>query len=149
MILQLLRNCTERSIASMADEMAVHPNTIRFHLDALVHTGRVEQIRRNHRPRPTTGPVPGQPPDGPAGPTNYRLLANILTSYLAATIPPLPQPSWVARGARQWSMAIEAHCTVKTQSITDLTELLADLGFSRNVSRAARDRAPVAALPIP
>ena len=108
LVLQLLRTSTEaRSIVSMADEMAVHPNTIRFHLDALVRTGRVEQVFGE-----TTGR--GRPPVlfrasrrmDPAGPTNYRLLANILTSHLAAT------PTTVAvelgrRGARHWSTAIE------------------------------------------
>jgi predicted ArsR family transcriptional regulator len=79
----MLRASTQpRSITSMAEEMGLHPNTIRFHLDALVRTGRVEQLVGE-----TTGP--GRPPVlfrasrrmDPAGPTNYRLLANIMTTY--------------------------------------------------------------------
>ena len=141
LILQLLRTSTKaRSIASMADEMAVHPNTIRFHLDALVHTGRVEQVFGE-----TTGP--GRPPVlfrasrrmDPAGPTNYRLLANILTSYLAATI---PAAAAVELG-RSWGPSlVDGHrrrtAPSKTQSITDLTELLADLGFQPETSAGPR-----------
>jgi predicted ArsR family transcriptional regulator len=133
LILQLLRTSTEpRSIASMADEMAVHPNTIRFHLDALVRTGHVEQVFGE-----TTGP--GRPPVlfrasirmDPAGPTNYRLLANILTSYLAATT---TNPTTAAAElGRSWGPSVVGHRTrgavSKTQSITDLTDVLADLGF--------------------
>ena len=44
-ILALLRASTEpRSIASIADELGVHPNTVRFHIDALLRAGRVEQV---------------------------------------------------------------------------------------------------------
>ena len=115
LILVLLRTSTEaRSIASLADKLAVHPNTIRFHLDALVHTGRVEQVFGE-----TTGP--GRPPVlfrasrrmDPAGPTNYRLLANILTSYLAATTnSPTTAAAELGRcGARPWSAIKRAvHC---------------------------------------
>ena len=86
-ILPLLRTSTEpRSIASVADELGVHPNTIRFHIDALVRTGRVEQVLGDSTGR-------GRPPVlfrasrrmDPTGPTNYRLLASILTGYVAAT----------------------------------------------------------------
>jgi predicted ArsR family transcriptional regulator len=140
LILQLLRTSTEpRSILSMADEMAVHPNTIRFHLDALVRTGRVEQVSGD-----TTGP--GRPPAlfrasrrmDPAGPTNYRLLANILTSHLAAT----PTAAAVELG-RSWGPSVAVGhrprgAPSKTQSITDLTELLADLGFQPETSAGPR-----------
>ena len=33
------------SITAIADELGVHPNTVRFHLDTLVSDGRVEQCR--------------------------------------------------------------------------------------------------------
>jgi predicted ArsR family transcriptional regulator len=140
LILQLLRTSARaRSIVSMADEMAVHPNTIRFHLDALLRTGRVEQVFGE-----TSGP--GRPPVlfrasrrmDPAGPTNYRLLANILTSYLAAT----PTAAAVELG-RSWGPSlVDGHrrrtAPSKTQSITDLTELLADLGFQPETSAGPR-----------
>ena len=66
-ILQLLRASAEpRSIASVADELGVHPNTVRFHIDALLRAGRVEQVLGDSAgPRPSPDPVSRQPPDGP------------------------------------------------------------------------------------
>ena len=84
-ILQMLRASAEpRSIASVADELGVHPNTVRFHIDALLRAGRVEQVLGDSAGR-------GRPPIlfrasrrmDPTGPTNYRLLAAILTGYVA------------------------------------------------------------------
>ena len=84
-ILQLLRASAEpRSIASVADELGVHPNTVRFHIDALARAGRVDQVLGDSAGR-------GRPPIlfrasrrmDPTGPTNYQLLASILTGYLA------------------------------------------------------------------
>ena len=84
-ILQLLRASAEpRSIASVADELGVHPNTVRFHIDALARAGRVEQVLGDSAGR-------GRPPIlfrasrrmDPTGPTNYQLLAGILTGYVA------------------------------------------------------------------
>ena len=101
----------------MADEMAVHPNTIRFHLDALVRTGRVEQVLGD-----TAGP--GRPPVlfrasrrmDPAGPTNYRLLASILTGYRRRHYHRCRRhrrTSWVARRARQLVAILRAPRTVE------------------------------------
>jgi predicted ArsR family transcriptional regulator len=132
-ILQLLRNSSQpRSIADIADEMAVHPNTIRFHLDALVRAERVEQLIGD-----TAGP--GRPPVlfraarrmDPAGPTNYRLLANILTNYFATST---DDPSGAAAElGRSWGPSlVEQHhrrALSKTQSVIQLVEVLDDLGF--------------------
>jgi predicted ArsR family transcriptional regulator len=132
-ILQLLRNSAEpRSIADIADEMAVHPNTIRFHLDALVRAQRVEQLIGD-----TAGP--GRPPVlfrasrrmDPAGPTNYRLLANILTNYFATNT---DDPSGAAAElGRSWGPSLvepgHRRALSKTQSVTELIDLLGELGF--------------------
>ena len=84
-ILALLRASAEpRSIASVADQLGVHPNTVRFHIDALRRAGRVEQALGDSAGR-------GRPPIlfrasrrmDPTGPTNYQLLAGILTGYVA------------------------------------------------------------------
>lgn len=132
-ILELLRSSAgPRSIASLADEMAVHPNTIRFHLDVLVRDGRVEQ-----RVGDITGP--GRPPVlfeairgmDPTGPTNYLLLANILTTYLAANAKN-PASAAVTLG-RSWGPSlVDSHpsrALSKSQAVTALTDVLADLGF--------------------
>ena len=66
-----------REIASQA---GLHPNTARFHLDALVHSGLVsrERQQRESLGRPSmaysaTGKY------GPAGDRRYRLLAEMLS----------------------------------------------------------------------
>lgn len=143
-ILALLRASAEpRSIASMADEMAVHPNTIRFHLDALVRTGRVEQVFGE-----TTGP--GRPPVlfrasrrmDPTGPTNYRLLAGILTGYVAGHP---DAASIAAQLGRSTSPALVAtaeqgRAPSKTRAVTELVELLAELGFEPEPAEGPRTR---------
>jgi predicted ArsR family transcriptional regulator len=88
------------SIAAIAERLGVHPNTARFHLDALVGSGRAEQLPPLHG-------RPGRPPQlfraargmDPAGPRHYRLLAEILVHSLAAG--PDPGARAVAAG-RAW-----------------------------------------------
>ena len=72
------------SIAAVADELSIHPNTARFHLDALLRTGQVESVETG-RTKPGSPPlmfraVPGMEP---AGPRDYRMLAGILVAALA------------------------------------------------------------------
>jgi predicted ArsR family transcriptional regulator len=132
-ILALLRESAEpRSIASVADELGVHPNTVRFHLDALARAGRVEQVLGDSTGR-------GRPPIlfrasrrmDPAGPTNYRLLASILTGYVAAG----PDAAGVATQlGRATSSALVSsppphRAPTKTRAVTELVELLDELGF--------------------
>lgn len=87
LILGVLRESARPcSILELARRLRVHPNTVRFHLDALCRNGQVEQLLGD-----TAGP--GRPPVlfrvthrmDPAGPTNYRLLATMLTGHLAAS----------------------------------------------------------------
>ena len=87
LLLRLLRaSSAPRSIADLAEELGVHANTVRFHLDTLTADGRVERVLGQAN-------GPGRPPVGyrlPVGmdrhgPTNYRLLATMLTSHLAAS----------------------------------------------------------------
>jgi len=121
------------SIVDLAEALGVHPNTVRFHLDGLVHAGRVERV--------DSAPVgPGRPPAvfrsrpgmDPAGPSNYRLLAAMLASELAAG------PAPVARATdlgRRWGGSVieQPGCgeTLTTdQAVGRLTDLLDGLGFS-------------------
>ena len=43
------------TIVAIADQLAVHPNTVRFHLGTLVTDGRVERVEPGHN-------GPGRPP---------------------------------------------------------------------------------------
>lgn len=124
------------SIVAIADELGVHPNTVRFHLDALVSDNQVEHAEP-HRRRP------GRPPlmfaairqMDPGGPRRYRLLAEILTNGLAADRDPGAKAlaagrAWGQRlqsptGSAKGTGAIEAQ-----ESIDHLVDLLDELGFA-------------------
>jgi predicted ArsR family transcriptional regulator len=143
-ILQMLRASAEpRSIASVADELGVHPNTVRFHIDALLHAGRVEPVLGDSAGR-------GRPPIlfrasrrmDPAGPTNYRLLAGILTRYVAGR----PDAAGIAAQlGRSTSPALvtpsgQRRAPTKTGAVTELVELLAELGFEPEPADGRRAR---------
>jgi predicted ArsR family transcriptional regulator len=143
-ILQMLRASAEpRSIASLADELGVDPNTVRFHIDALLRAGRVEQVLGD-----SAGP--GRPPIlfrasrrmDPAGPTNYRLLASILTRYVAEH----PDAAAVAAQlGRSTSPALvpssaQGRAPSKTRAVTELVELLTELGFEPEPADGRRTR---------
>lgn len=85
-VLQLLQAAAKPlTIAEIASMLGVHANTVRFHLEALVSSGRAERA-------PTVQGRPGRPPlryqavrrMDPAGRRSYRLLAGILADTLAA-----------------------------------------------------------------
>ncbi|WP_396928153.1 helix-turn-helix transcriptional regulator [Mycolicibacterium sp.] len=144
LILAMLRSsAAPRSIASVADELGVHPNTVRFHLDALARAGRVEQVVGDSagRGRPPTLFRPSRRRD-PAGPTNYRLLAGILTDYLA------DEPDAAAVAAelgRSTSPALLAdsgqrRIPTKTRAVSELVEMLAELGFEPEPADGRRTR---------
>jgi predicted ArsR family transcriptional regulator len=72
-------------VGEVAEQVGLHANTVRFHLDALVSAGLAERASESRE-------LPGRPRalysaavDSPrAGRRSYRLLAEILTSYLAS-----------------------------------------------------------------
>jgi predicted ArsR family transcriptional regulator len=72
-------------IVEIAERLGVHPNTVRFHLDALMRSNRVEagagENGRRGRPATTYRPVVRMDPDGPR---EYRALAGILAQDLAS-----------------------------------------------------------------
>lgn len=85
-VLDILRSASgPMTISQLADALDVHPNTIRFHLDALTGTGQVDRVEAGQT-------RPGRPPQlfraarrmDPGGPTQYRVLAEILTHALDA-----------------------------------------------------------------
>jgi predicted ArsR family transcriptional regulator len=75
-----------RSIVEIATELGIHPNTVRFHLDSLVETGDVEHAAATAggRGRPAQRFRAVRRMD-PAGPRNYRVLAQLLAATLAHT----------------------------------------------------------------
>ncbi len=69
--------------ADVAGRLGIHPNTARFHLDALVASGLAERAREDRRRpgRPQVHYAPTQSAPQ-AGHRSYRLLAEILTRHL-------------------------------------------------------------------
>lgn len=75
-------------VGEVGEQVRLHLNTIRFHLDALVEAGLAERATEEReipgRPRTFYTASPGSPRTGRR---SYRLLAEILTSYVAAQTP--------------------------------------------------------------
>jgi predicted ArsR family transcriptional regulator len=73
------------SIGQIAETLAVHPNTVRFHLDTLIDSGQAERVEpdrsRPGRPAQLFRATRGM---DPTGPRHFRILAEILTDRLAA-----------------------------------------------------------------
>jgi predicted ArsR family transcriptional regulator len=144
LILALLRSSAEpRSIASVADELGVHPNTVRFHIDALLRAGRVEQVLGDATGR-------GRPPVlfrtsrrmDPTGPTNYRLLASILTGYVARDPDAAGIAAQLGRSASPALVPSSPQHRVpsRTRAVTGLVKLLAELGFEPEPADGRRTR---------
>jgi predicted ArsR family transcriptional regulator len=88
-VLALLQDAGEpMTAAAAAARMGLHVNTARFHLDALTADGLVvrEREERSTPGRPTMRYAAASSAPGVAG-RSYRLLAEILTSYLADRLP--------------------------------------------------------------
>lgn len=131
-VLAALRSAAEpRSIAALADELGLHVNTVRLHLEVLVREGRVEPVaverRSPGRPPLLFRAVPGM---DPAGPRRYRLLAEVLVESLATG----PAPAERARAAgRAWgSQLAQSVATTRTAANPRerLVALLDELGFA-------------------
>jgi predicted ArsR family transcriptional regulator len=88
-------------VQEIADRAGLHPNTARFHLDALVDAGLAARAPKERttpgRPSMAYRAVEG---GGPAGRRHYRLLAEMLTSLIAGV---MPKPGEAAAEAgREW-----------------------------------------------
>ncbi|MCO8270399.1 helix-turn-helix domain-containing protein [Actinoplanes sp. TRM 88003] len=124
------------SIGEIARRLGVHVNTARFHLDALTATGQVELVESE-----PSGP--GRPPlmyrahrgMDPAGPRNYRFLADILTAELAEA----PDPAAAAAAiGRRWgvrSTVPPPRSMTTAQSVAWLVRMLGELGFEPEAGR--------------
>jgi predicted ArsR family transcriptional regulator len=120
-------------VREVAHQMGLHPNTARFHLEALVEAGLAAREREDRE-------TPGRPrigyraaADAPAGRRRYRLLAEMLTSLIAGT---MPDPGKAAEDAgREWG----AYLTEQpppyerlsaTEAVGKLTVIMEELGFA-------------------
>ncbi len=130
-VLAILRDSAEAlSINAIAEQLDVHPNTVRFHLEALMESGLVERaVARPARP--------GRPPQlfvatrgmDPAGPRAYQLLAETLVDSVARSGDPVTHAS--ASGKTMGAeLGRPRHDTAQGEPVGQLVELLDELGFA-------------------
>src|SRR5689334_16824610 len=124
-------------VSEIADLIGVHPNTVRFHLEALVGDGIVERVpdapSGPGRPRAGYRPRPGL---ARGGARRYRVLAEILLSHLSATS---DDPAAAATAA---GLAWGAHLVprpdpfqtvTRDDAVNRLTAMLGELDFAPEV----------------
>jgi len=121
-------------VREIASQAGLHPNTARFHLDALVQAGLVSRERRQREGLGRPGMVYSATGEGgPAGQRRYRLLAEMLTSMIAGV---LPQPGEAAAEAgREWGRYLTGQLPPYEQldageAIERLRATLEDIGFA-------------------
>jgi predicted ArsR family transcriptional regulator len=134
-VLDLLRAAgSPAGVRDIADQAGLHPNTARFHLDALVDAGLAARA-------PTQRTTPGRPSMAyravaggePMGRRRYRLLAEMLTSLIAGM---LPKPGEAAGEAgREWGRYLTEppppyQRLDAGEAVEKLTATLAEIGFA-------------------
>ena len=121
-------------VQEVADQTGLHPNTARFHLDALVDAGLAtrEPQQRTAAGRPSMA-YRATDNDGSTGRRRYRLLAEMLTSMIAGV---MPQPGDAAAEAgREWGRYLTEppppyQRLDAGQAIEKLTAVLEEIGFA-------------------
>jgi len=121
-------------VNEVAERLGLHPNTVRFHLDALVDAGAVERVTEERdqpgRPRALYS---ARPDADRVGKRSYRLLAEILAGYVAAET---PEPGKAAAQAgRAWGSYLADRPPPFRRvdadaAIGQLTRTLDDIGFA-------------------
>jgi predicted ArsR family transcriptional regulator len=123
-------------VTDVAARVGVHPNTARFHLDALVAEGSVERDLGDPsgpgRPRAVYAPRRGMDRGGVRG---YRLLSQILLSRLASTGAGPEAAEDATESGRAWGGFLVDQVPPFRQptgqeAVARLTALLDDLGFA-------------------
>jgi predicted ArsR family transcriptional regulator len=133
-VLDMLRTAEgPLGVRDVAQRIGLHQNTARFHLEALVEAGLATRETEDRE-------TPGRPrigyqavADGPAGQRRYRLLAEMLTTLIAGT---MPEPVVAAEEAgREWGAYLTEQpppyerLTV-AEAVARLTAIMAELGFA-------------------
>ena len=124
-------------VREVAQRMGLHPNTARFHLEALVEAGlAVRETEDRETPgRPRIGYLPVA--DGPAGQRRYRLLAQMLASLITGTV---PAPGLAAEEAgRAWGAYLTQQPPpyqrlTAAEAIEKLAATMAGMGFDPQVA---------------
>lgn len=135
---------TPLGVSEIAARVGLHANTARFHLDALVEQGLAERATEDRD-------VPGRPRTlytatvnaARTGRRSYRLLAEILTSYLAAHLE-RPADAALEAGEAWGRFLIERPAPFRKRDAAAATrQLMAtldDIGFAPEAVTAGRER---------
>jgi predicted ArsR family transcriptional regulator len=144
-VLELLRSRAQPlGVAEIARHVGLHQNTVRAHLDLLVHSGYA--MRRSEAPSgPGRPPVVYEATAAPEGEDSYRLLAEVLVQHLVANCE-RPGEAGVQAG-RRWARSegrrqhaqqgAEAAITApvsEDETITAVVRMLGDMGFAPELS---------------
>lgn len=131
-------------VSEVADQVRLHPNTARFHLDGLVEQGlavrAVEDREVPGRPRALYSPAASS---AAPGRRSYRLLAEILTSYFATHT---RQPRQAAlKAGEAWGRFLTEQQppfrrTDASAAVKLLVDALEDIGFAPEAVMAGRQR---------
>jgi predicted ArsR family transcriptional regulator len=122
-------------VVEAAERMGVHPNTVRFHLDALVSEGlaerRAEASAGPGRPRTVYTARPGM---DRGGVRHYRFLARVLLGRWASADPAEAREEARETG-RAWGRTLvdplpASERPTAGRSLSGLVALLDDLGFA-------------------
>jgi predicted ArsR family transcriptional regulator len=143
-VLEVLQGSQEPlGVGKIARRVGLHPNTVRFHLDALVESGlatrTVEEREQPGRPR---GLYLARSRGARSEQRSYRLLAEILASYVAAQA---PQPAEAAtRAGRAWGRYLTERPPPFRRIDTDtatrrLVRTLDEIGFAPEAVTADQD----------
>jgi predicted ArsR family transcriptional regulator len=122
------------AVDELAERLALHRNTIRFHTAALEADGLIEQDRRptggKGRPRAVYRPTPR---GARSGRRNYELLSGILLAHLSAS----GEPVAGARAAgRAWGGRLAAAAPSPDTAERVVVDALDELGFEPRAERA-------------
>ncbi len=130
-------------ITELAERLGIHPNTVRFHVDALVAEGlvdrRLEEPSGRGRPRTVYTPHPGM---DRGGQRQYQLLAKILLGQLSTS----PDAGAAAEAAgRNWGGYLVEHVPPSHQpgvaeATQRLSAMMTDLGFAPEPDGDAAER---------
>lgn len=131
-------------VSHVAEQLRLHSNTVRFHLDALVEAGLVERTAEDrHQPGRPRALYTAHPEGGATGQRSYRLLAEILAGFVAANV---AQPAQAAVQAGQaWGRFLAERPPpfrrVDEHAATEqLTRTLSDIGFAPEAVTSERSR---------
>lgn len=122
-------------VQELSESVGRHTNTVRFHLDRLVAEGmvtrHVEERTEPGRPRLTFTAVAG--PAAHEDQRSYRLLAEILTGFVAESVPDARAASTEA--GRVWGHYLTERPgpfrrTTEEQSLAELVRILEAVGFA-------------------